>query len=144
MLRQKRLRRLLRRKRSAPSNNSRWSRFPRNAEQVQSPLLLMPPHRHYRPTHACIARDPSIDQSTGVRRESKMPAQEHKCSQSATSSPRPQSAPRCWAPENPQGFSGVVVFLVSSVLVTVPSGALVTVCSFDLTVPSLLTLLLSV
>jgi len=37
-----------------------------------------------------------------------------------------------------------VVFLVSSFLITVPSGFSVTVCSFDLTVPSLLTLLLSV
>jgi hypothetical protein len=37
-----------------------------------------------------------------------------------------------------------VVFLDSSVLVTVPSGDWVTVFSFDLTVPSLLTLLLSV
>jgi len=37
-----------------------------------------------------------------------------------------------------------MVFLVSSDLVTVPSGALVTVFSVDLTVPSLLTLLLSV
>ena len=37
-----------------------------------------------------------------------------------------------------------MVFLVSSVLVTVPSGDWVTVFSFDLTVPSLLTLLLSV
>jgi hypothetical protein len=34
--------------------------------------------------------------------------------------------------------------LVSSVLITVPSGFSVTVFSFDLTVPSLLTLLLSV
>jgi hypothetical protein len=37
-----------------------------------------------------------------------------------------------------------VVFLDSSVLVTVPSDDWVTVFSFDLTVPSLLTLLLSV
>jgi hypothetical protein len=37
-----------------------------------------------------------------------------------------------------------VVFLVSSVLITVPSDFSVTVFSFDLTVPSLLTLLLSV
>ena len=34
-----------------------------------------------------------------------------------------------------------MVFLVSSVLVTVPSDDLVTVFSFDLTVPSLLTVL---
>lgn len=38
------------------------------------------------------------------------------------------------------GLSGGVVFLVSSVLVTVPSDPWVTVFSFDLTVPSLLTL----
>jgi membrane protein insertase Oxa1/YidC/SpoIIIJ len=37
-----------------------------------------------------------------------------------------------------------MVFLVSSVLVTVPSGACLMVVSFDLTVPSRLTLLLSV
>jgi len=37
------------------------------------------------------------------------------------------------------GFSGVV-FFDSSFLVTVPSGDSVTVCSFDLTVPSRLTL----
>lgn len=40
-----------------------------------------------------------------------------------------------------QGFSGGAVFLVSSVLVTVPSGAWVTVFSFVLTVPSLLVVL---
>ena len=44
--------------------------------------------------------------------------------------------------EGRQGFG--VVFLVSSVLVTVPSAFSVTVFSLDLTVPSLLTLLLSV
>jgi hypothetical protein len=43
-----------------------------------------------------------------------------------------------------QGLGGGVVFLDSSVLVTVPSGAWVTVFSFDLTVPSLLTVLLLV
>jgi hypothetical protein len=37
--------------------------------------------------------------------------------------------------------AGGVVFLDSSVLVTVPSDDLVTVFSFDLTVPSLLTVL---
>ena len=37
-----------------------------------------------------------------------------------------------------------MVFLVSSVLVVVPSGDWVTVSSFDLTVPSLLSLLLLV
>ena len=47
------------------------------------------------------------------------------------------------APERSQGLTGVV-FLVSSVLITVPSGFSVTVFSFDLTVPSLLTLVLSV
>ncbi len=41
-----------------------------------------------------------------------------------------------------QGFSGGEVFLVSSFLVTVPSGDSVTVFSFDLTVPSLLVELL--
>jgi hypothetical protein len=41
-----------------------------------------------------------------------------------------------------QGFSGGVVFLDSSVFVTVPSFDWVTVFSVDLTVPSLLTLLL--
>jgi hypothetical protein len=41
-------------------------------------------------------------------------------------------------------LAGGLVFLVSSVLVTVPSDDWVTVFSFDLTVPSLLTLLLSV
>src|ERR1039458_7492738 len=40
-----------------------------------------------------------------------------------------------------QGFGGGVVFLVSSVLVVVPSDDLVTVESFVLTVPSLLTVL---
>jgi hypothetical protein len=44
--------------------------------------------------------------------------------------------------EERQGFG--VVFLVSSVLVTVPSDFSVTVFSFDLTEPSLLTLVLSV
>ena len=43
-----------------------------------------------------------------------------------------------------QGFSGGVVFLDSSVLVTVPSFDSVTVFSVDFTVPSLLTLVLSV
>ena len=41
------------------------------------------------------------------------------------------------------GLTGVV-FLVSSVFLTVPSGFWVTVVSFDLTVPSLLTLVFSV
>jgi hypothetical protein len=41
-------------------------------------------------------------------------------------------------------LSGGLVFLVSSVLVTVPSDDWVTVFSFDLTAPSLLVLLLSV
>jgi len=40
-----------------------------------------------------------------------------------------------------QGFSGGVVFLVSSVLVTVPSDDWVTVFSLVFTVPSLLTVL---
>ena len=42
-----------------------------------------------------------------------------------------------------QGLVGEV-FVVSSFLVTVPSGACVTVFSFELTVPSLLTVVLSV
>jgi hypothetical protein len=42
------------------------------------------------------------------------------------------------------GFSGGAVFVESSVLVTVPSGDWVTVFSFDLTVPSSLTVLLLV
>lgn len=54
--------------------------------------------------------------------------------------------PVCWMfsqghKHRPQGFSGGVTFLVSSVLVTVPSDDLVTVFSLDLTVPSLLTVL---
>lgn len=61
------------------------------------------------------------------------------------STPRSQKQPGLpvpyWIQEPIYGFSGGTVFLVSSVFVTVPSGAWVTVFSFDLTVPSLLTLL---
>src|ERR1039457_2306506 len=48
---------------------------------------------------------------------------------------------RSFRPSSPQGFGGGVVFLVSSVLVVVPSADLVTVLSLVLTVPSLLVVL---
>src|SRR5207248_5610361 len=49
-----------------------------------------------------------------------------------------------WSSGQVRAYRGGVVLLVSSFLVTVPSGDSVTVFSFDLTVPSLLTLVLLV